>query len=57
MAKVEQLEPQVDEAAEADPFDLDVRIVETGDAIDVLLANPTDDKCGHTCPLACVSAS
>lgn len=54
MAKIEQLKPQVDEA---DPFDLDVRIVETGDAVDVLPTNPTDDKCGSTCPLACVSAS
>ncbi|MBV9143644.1 MAG: FxLD family lanthipeptide [Pseudonocardiales bacterium] len=57
MAKVEQLKPQVDEAAEADPFDLDVRIAETGDVVDAQPTNPTDDKCGSTCPLACVSAS
>ena len=41
-------------AAEADAFDLNVRVVEFGDAADMLI-NVTDDGCGSTCPKACAT--
>jgi FxLD family lantipeptide len=44
---------RTDEWAEADPFDLDIRIIESGDA--AVLINLTDDGCGSTCPKACAT--
>jgi FxLD family lantipeptide len=38
--------------AEADPFDLDIRIIESGDDVASLI-NLTDNGCGSTCPRAC----
>jgi FxLD family lantipeptide len=39
----------------ADPFDLDVSIVEGGDEIDALLMS-TDNGCSSTCPNACTGS-
>jgi FxLD family lantipeptide len=36
----------------ADPFDLDVSIVEGGDEVDVMVMS-TDNGCSSTCPNAC----
>lgn len=44
--------PQTDTAV--DPFDLDVRVVEFGDA-EMPLINLTDDGCGSSCPKACTT--
>ncbi|MEV6823243.1 FxLD family lanthipeptide [Nocardiopsis dassonvillei] len=40
----------------ADGFDLDVEVVESGPRLDALL-NLTGDNCGHTCESACTSCS
>ncbi len=37
-----------------DDFDLDIRFVESGPAVEELM-RPTDDGCGHTCESACNS--
>lgn len=37
-----------------DPFDLDIRVIEYGDAAAPLI-NLTDDGCGSTCPKACAT--
>jgi len=47
------LKPQADEA-EADPFDLDIRIIESGDA-SASLINITDNGCGSTCASPCAT--
>lgn len=49
-----ELEPQTDETAEPDPFDLDIRIIELADAAAALI-NLTDDGCGSSCPKACAT--
>lgn len=41
-------------AAPADPFDLDIRVLESHDQAAALI-NLTDDGCGSTCPNACVT--
>jgi FxLD family lantipeptide len=46
--------PQINETAHAEPFDLDIRVIEFGDAA-VPLINLTDDGCGSTCPRACAT--
>ena len=42
--------------AEPDLFDLDIRIIESGDAAATLL-NLTDNGCGSSCPKACVTSA
>ncbi len=39
---------------EPDPFDLDIRVIEFGDAASMLV-NVTDDNCGSSCPRACAT--
>ena len=41
-------------AAEPDPFDLDVSVLEFGDPA-VTLINLTDDGCGSTCSSPCAT--
>ena len=48
------MEPRTGETTDPDPFDLDIRIVEFGDAA-VTVVNVTDDGCGSTCPRACAT--
>jgi FxLD family lantipeptide len=45
---------QAAEATELDPFDLDIRVIESGDAAASLI-NITDDGCGSTCGGPCVT--
>ena len=40
------------QVAEAEPFDLDIRVIEASDAAAALI-NLTDDGCGSSCPNAC----
>jgi FxLD family lantipeptide len=54
-ASTTALKPQIGQAAETDPFDLDIRVIESGDAA-VTLINLTDDGCGSTCPSACATS-
>jgi FxLD family lantipeptide len=42
------------EVVEPDPFDLDIRVIEVGDAAPMLV-NITDDGCGSSCPKACAT--
>jgi FxLD family lantipeptide len=49
-----EFEPQVAEAIEPDPFDLDIRFIESGGQVADLI-NLTDDGCGSTCYKACVT--
>lgn len=49
-----ELEPQINEMVEADPFDLDIRIIESGDAA-ACLTNVTDNGCGSTCASPCAT--
>jgi FxLD family lantipeptide len=44
----------IGETTDPDAFDLDIRIVEFGDAA-VTVVNVTDDGCGSTCPRACAT--
>lgn len=37
-----------------DPFDLDIRVIESSDAAASLI-NLTDDNCGSSCPNACAT--
>jgi len=48
------MELRTGETTDPDPFDLDIRIVEFGDAA-VTVVNVTDDGCGSTCPRACAT--
>jgi FxLD family lantipeptide len=48
------LETQAGEMAGQDPFDLDIRVIESGDAAATLI-NITDDNCGSTCGGACAT--
>jgi FxLD family lantipeptide len=48
------LEPLTDEATGSDPFDLDIRVIESSDQAATLI-ELTDDGCGSTCPNACVT--
>jgi FxLD family lantipeptide len=41
-------------AADSDPFDLDIRIIESSDEFATLI-NLTDDGCGSSCPSACAT--
>jgi FxLD family lantipeptide len=54
-ASTTALKPQMGQAAEPDPFDLDIRVIESGDAAAILI-NLTDDGCGSTCPNACATS-
>jgi FxLD family lantipeptide len=49
-----ELDLQVAEAIEPDPFDLDIRVIESGGQV-ADLVNLTDDGCGSTCYKACVT--
>jgi FxLD family lantipeptide len=49
-----EVEPQVAEAIAMDPFDLDIRFIESGGQVADLI-NLTDDGCGSTCYKACVT--
>lgn len=40
--------------ADADPFDLDIRVIESGDAAATLI-DLTDDGCGSTCASPCAT--
>lgn len=42
------------EAANQDPFELDIRVLESSDAAASLI-NLTDDGCGSSCPKACAT--
>lgn len=48
------LQPQAGTTAESDPFDLDISVLESGDAAATLI-NLTDDGCGSTCASPCVT--
>ncbi|MFA1550759.1 FxLD family lanthipeptide [Actinomadura chokoriensis] len=41
------------QTADEDPFDLDIRVLEVGDAASLI--NLTDDGCGSSCPNACAT--
>lgn len=41
---------------DADPFDLDITIFESGEGLDEII-RMTDDGCGSTCDSACNSCS
>ena len=45
---------QVGQKVEADPFDLDIRVIESTDAAATLI-NLTDDGCGSTCASPCAT--
>jgi FxLD family lantipeptide len=49
-----ELKPETSEPAEADSFDLDIRVIESGDAAASLI-NVTDNGCGSTCASPCVT--
>jgi FxLD family lantipeptide len=53
-ANTTDLNPQTGEPAGLDPFDLDIRVIESGDAAAALI-NLTDDGCGSTCASPCVT--
>jgi FxLD family lantipeptide len=42
------------ETGEPDPFDLDIRVIESGDAAATLI-DLTDDGCGSTCSSPCAT--
>lgn len=42
-----------DEAVDEDPFELDIRVIESTDAASLI--NLTDDNCGSSCPNACAT--
>ncbi|MBE1533236.1 FxLD family lanthipeptide [Actinomadura algeriensis] len=42
------------EAANQDPFELDIRVLESSDGAASLI-NLTDDNCGSSCPKACAT--
>ncbi|MFG2091825.1 FxLD family lanthipeptide [Spirillospora sp. NPDC048824] len=42
------------QTANEDPFDLDIRVLESSDAAASLI-NLTDDNCGSSCPKACAT--
>ncbi|MDT5023576.1 MAG: hypothetical protein QOE61_2 [Micromonosporaceae bacterium] len=42
------------ETAGLDPFDLDIRVIESGDAAATLI-DLTDDGCGSTCASPCAT--
>ncbi|MEU5990322.1 FxLD family lanthipeptide [Actinomadura sp. NPDC049382] len=46
--------PSAGQTAHEDPFDLDIRILESSDAAASLI-NLTDDNCGSSCPKACAT--
>lgn len=46
--------PRSGTPADSDPFDLDIRIIESSDEFAVLI-NLTDDGCGSSCPSACAT--
>ncbi|GAA1897431.1 FxLD family lanthipeptide [Actinomadura bangladeshensis] len=46
--------PSAGQTAYEDPFDLDIRILESSDAAASLI-NLTDDNCGSSCPKACAT--
>ncbi|MFV2178733.1 FxLD family lanthipeptide [Actinomadura sp. LOL_016] len=46
--------PAAGETANQDPFDLDIRVLESSDAAASLI-NLTDDNCGSSCPKACAT--
>jgi FxLD family lantipeptide len=48
------LNPRTHETTEPDPFDLDIRIIESG-GLAATLIDLTDDGCGSTCPKACAT--
>lgn len=38
-----------------DPFDLDITVIEVGEAADTMI-QMTDDNCGSSCPNACTTS-
>jgi len=50
------LESRVEETADSDLFDLDIRVVETSGQINSLIST-TDGGCGSTCGSSCVSST
>jgi FxLD family lantipeptide len=48
------LKPRTAQEIETDPFDLDIKVIESGDVAATLI-NLTDDGCGSTCPKACAT--
>jgi FxLD family lantipeptide len=58
MSMIERI-AQIDETAEPDlaesnPFDLDIRVIESGTAAAILI-NLTDNGCGSTCANPCAT--
>ncbi|MGH3798645.1 MAG: FxLD family lanthipeptide [Pseudonocardiaceae bacterium] len=49
-----ELKTQTGQTAELDPFDLDIRVIESGDTAATLI-NLTDDGCGSTCANPCAT--
>jgi FxLD family lantipeptide len=49
-----KLPTQTDGTTGPDPFDLDIRLIESSDNAATLI-NLTDDGCGSTCPKACAT--
>jgi len=49
-----ELTPQAGKTAQPDPFDLDISVLESGDAAATLI-NLTDDGCGSTCASPCAT--
>lgn len=46
--------PAAGEAANQNPFELDIRVIESSD-VAASLINLTDDNCGSSCPKACAT--
>lgn len=53
-ASTTELNTQAGQPADLDPFDLDIRVIEFGDAAAPLI-NLTDDGCGSTCASPCAT--
>ncbi len=53
-ASTMELKQQTGQTAGPDPFDLDIRVLESGDAAAALI-NLTDNGCGSTCASPCAT--
>lgn len=56
MANVYQEDPLESDPSESRPFDLDIRVIEFGEAADLLL-EVTDNGCEATCPESCPASA